>query len=1184
MTKFFVLIQRPAVFASVLILLLLISTGSVNGQEQEASQNLPVPGQGQEAEAQEQEASQNFPVPGQDQEAEAQEQEASQNLPVPGQGQEAEAQEQEASQSLPASAQSEEAVEAEDESGGKSDFISNSLKYDIKTSRKEELIAWCRVLNLPDDGTDDQLKNRLHEYYTIKDSENSDAVTDSGNQVIIKSAKRSEYFEVSITGGEKEPVVKLTGNVVLTVSETKRSRTHEVKADSILFNEGSNTISAVGNIEYIVDTNGRKERFTGDSLTFDVNDWTGIIFHGTSERKEEIDKKEVPFFFRGDSIKRASANIMVLYNGSISSTDTDNPDYALKAKKIWITGPGEWSIFSATIYVGHVPMLYLPFYWKSGRDMFFNPVIGQRTDKGYYIQTTAYLIGQKEDDDGFSMLGFGDSAGGEYELVREGLYLVKKPAETKDQPDTETKSKTNHKNSLKYMLDAYTGLGAATGLTGTFPELGDNGKLDFYSSIGVSRSIDADGKTYFLDGATPQTYWNSTQLGTATLPFRWGSWVNFSYKKWKLHFSWYSDPYYTQDFGDREENFDWLRLLLSEEDETEKKTSISTLKWELAGTHSFNLKKLSPWLSAINISHLKMSLRWKNKSNTNITASTNPDRSVNPARSFYYPDQLILPDVKIVVRGALPNYTVKRKKKEIPEGDSSSPQDEGQVSDENTSSIDRPNIIGDFTGIYSSNLFEASLKYDLDSRFYMEDSLLSSDWDDPSDINFHDFKGTKINTIQQGNIHYGLNFWDGLIGFNGTTKLSGYYQVHEPFFGTKADIEDTTKLEDYKYTKFNWENILSLKTHPLQGIPSLSATEIKYSIDANILNYSFKDGATVDNPLYMLNWIENKEDIKKHEAAAFFKFKRSPVSFSADFISNVPPLDVKYTAKFAAGLDYRGFKVGIDQKNTFEEEEWKNDPINMTASWKGWKDEVEFAQTAQFAVEENRFSKVESILKFWGFKTRFVASHTKTYDWNLQTNSWTAGEEAFVPSLLEFSFSRTFSPKPSWRNRIKIKTVIDTSWKINLIKPTDNVLRFKWTQQLDIHKFLSLKITFSAINRSMYLYFPEWREQFGITAGTNNFFEDLLKSFNIFRIEDRIESQFNMERISVGMVHHLRNWDVSLEYSGWPKLNKDTKIYDWEAEFSIYVKWNPLPLFNQKTTFKDDVWSVESFGDNIDFE
>ncbi|OQX28910.1 MAG: hypothetical protein B0D92_06390, partial [Spirochaeta sp. LUC14_002_19_P3] len=293
------------------------------------------------------------------------------------------------------------------------DFLNRSYKYDINTSRREELIAWCQVLKLPSDGTVEQLKTRLFDYYSLQETE-PDSTEKTGDQVIIESAKRTEYLEIDIGGDKKESIVRLSGDVLLTVQESSRNRKHQVHADTILFNDDNNTISAVGNIEYIVNTNGREERFTGDSLTFEVSGWTGIIFHGTSERKEKINEKEVPFFFRGKSIKRASAHILVLDDGSITSYDVENPDYALNAKKIWITGPGEWSLFSATIYVGHVPVLYLPFYWKSGRDLFFNPVIGQRNDVGYYIQTTMYLLGRKGEDDDFTMLGFGDSAGAEY--------------------------------------------------------------------------------------------------------------------------------------------------------------------------------------------------------------------------------------------------------------------------------------------------------------------------------------------------------------------------------------------------------------------------------------------------------------------------------------------------------------------------------------------------------------------------------------------------------------------------------------------------------------------------------------------------------------------------------------------------------------------------------------------------
>ena len=43
---------------------------------------------------------------------------------------------------------------------------------------------------------------------------------------------------------------------------------------------------------------------------------------------------------------------------------------------------------------------------------------------------------------------------------------------------------------------------------------------------------------------------------------------------------------------------------------------------------------------------------------------------------------------------------------------------------------------------------------------------------------------------------------------------------------------------------------------------------------------------------------------------------------------------------------------------------------------------------------------------------------------------------------------------------------------------------------------------------------------------------DLLQSFNFFNIQDRYTSNFKLRSLSVKLVHHLRDWDVSFEYAG----------------------------------------------------
>ena len=63
-------------------------------------------------------------------------------------------------------------------------------------------------------------------------------------------------------------------------------------------------------------------------------------------------------------------------------------------------------------------------------------------------------------------MGFGDSARPDYELKRDGLFLIRSGTTN---PDA-----ASDRITLKYMLDIYTALGAMTGLMGDFPEIGEN--------------------------------------------------------------------------------------------------------------------------------------------------------------------------------------------------------------------------------------------------------------------------------------------------------------------------------------------------------------------------------------------------------------------------------------------------------------------------------------------------------------------------------------------------------------------------------------------------------------------------------------------------------------------------------------------------------------------------------------
>ena len=1038
------------------------------------------------------------------------------------------------------------------------DSTDSTLALDIKTSSVNELRAWCKVLELESEGTETELRTRLLKYYSIDRYEEKER---TGTAIVIESAQRTEYMQVEKDSDKKETVVRFSGGVVISINEKERGRVHRIEADTIVFNKEQKTITASGHIKYVVDTNGRKESFSGDSLKFEVNGWSGVIFNGSAERHQEVEGSDVSFYFIGSSIQRPSTDMLILSKGTITSDNSENPAYALKAKKIWITGPGEWALLSATIYVGNVPLFYIPFYWKSGSEFIFNPVLGYRRRVGYYLQSTTYFIGKKEEDDSFSILGFGDSAGSNYKLTRNGLYLEKKPQEGK--------VTVKQVNTLKYILDAYTSLGAVTGLVGDFPEIGETGSLNFYATLGVSRSVDENGNPYFNDGNSTETHWNSSYLGKTVLPFRWGTTLDFLLSDWSISLNWFSDPYYLRDFGNRKENFSWMDLLFSRGNTVDDdRNLVPDMKWEINGSHRFDISDTGPWLNSISLDRFRTSLIWSNKPNQDIVNSSNPDKNYDPARNFYYPDKLVLPDIKVSLSGGSPEWNVKKKT-----ADKLIEEKPGMEPD-NNSAEEKPDYLGSFNEIYNNNLVRASFKYKVDAQLLIDDRALSENWNSPSDIDFV-FDAARINTTQNGTLSYNIDFLDGVSGFSGNTNLLGYYQIHSNIFGDNAVISDSVKTEDLKYSKFLWDNSFNFYIKPFHNIRTLANTAVNYYFNGNIYNRTYDSDSSPDSPRYDDIWINGADNIRQNELSVIAKWTPWLLDFSVDSRVVLPPLDESYSFNNSAGFKHSGWDIRLTQKTDYNKTKWKYNPLSMHMSWSGLKNELIISGNSVFDLEKSRISNTGFSLLLWGFKTDFSLNYGKIYTWDSNSYTWKDSGEGLVPGNLNFSYKRDLNIHPFWKNRIRTKSIFDIGWNINLNQPTENVFSIKWTQEFKIYKFLDLVFSYSMANKSMYLYFPWWRDELGITR-KYNFFTDMFNSFNFANTQARRNSMFNMDKFNFSMIHHLGDWDLTMEYSGWPAIEPGETKYKWKSEFSIFVKWNPIPVINQKIQYKNDELTADT--------
>jgi lipopolysaccharide assembly outer membrane protein LptD (OstA) len=567
-----------------------------------------------------------------------------------------------------------------EEEDGELTLFQKTLSLDIEGSDYYELYSWCLSLNLDITGDSNVLKQRLYEYYdTPPPLEEPEEGEEKQNIITIRSANSTEYFSIEEVD---EEYLLLQGNVIIEIDDQEEGSKHIIKAERIVVNETQHVLTATGNIEYILirnkgNENEGKDVFIGDNFTFNIDNWSTVFIDATGETNREVEEgEEVDFYYIGENLTRLENDVVILDGGIITSCDDENPHWKLKASKIWVLAPGEFAVKNAVLYLGHVPVFYLPFFFKAGDEMFFHPSIGYRDKEGYFINNTIYILGQKKPSStgAFSFLKT-ESETTYYDIELKGLFLRKGEKIEIDE---------SMQKIFKVMLDIYSRLGGFMGVLLHFP-----GIWDLKGGIGFSRSLREDGNIYTpYDTDSMESHWNKSYFWGLTLPFRfgWESELNIDRTIFDLsyNFDLFSDPYFREDFYIREEDFSWQKVLRKqfgkefEEEETAtdawelQPEKVSDYTWYLLNSYTFTFN--NPYLNKLEIQNIKFNLAWGSKEDTSLTQSTDAWDQINPKREFFYPNRLFSPEsLKIKISGTLLQLTSGKKEEEIEEIQEESP-------------------------------------------------------------------------------------------------------------------------------------------------------------------------------------------------------------------------------------------------------------------------------------------------------------------------------------------------------------------------------------------------------------------------------------------------------------------------------------------------------------------------------
>jgi lipopolysaccharide assembly outer membrane protein LptD (OstA) len=1100
----------------------------------------------------------------------------------------------------------------------------DTLSLDVETANYYELENWAIKLGLSSNGSIDELRNRIYAYYEYKPI-SKDLEKESGRSIIIESARELNYID-DLTINQN--YIILHGEVILKMIDSDNQSIHEIKADKIIFNQTEKTISALGNIDYKINRSGEDEFFHGESLVFEVETWQGIFFEGVSEKNRLIENKDlsssenVPFFFSGENIYRGANDKISLSKGSITSSKNDDPYYRIDADKIWVLGPGEWAIKNAALYVGRIPLFYLPFMFLPGDELIVNPSLGYKTIEGYFINTTTYLIGIKDNSssDTFSFLQTNDSTSILKAKERNGFFLET----TERDLNTDIWPYKNGSN-LKLLVDYYTRKGIFIGLDGSLNFDSFIKNIDLFSGISFSRylyqeilssqytpfRVDSNGN-YISD------YEESYVFGNI-LPFRFAvdfsMLINTNWANLDIDLPMYSDSKFRSDFLNREEGLKWTEIFDTQEnDNSPAEPELSTLSLSIIGSLHPSAPNLKPFIENLSFNKINTKFNFQsavlNKSYNQLLIDNN--YKSEDLLSFYYPSSLILPEVSGIISGII----FKSKNKNDVTGNS-----EGTRVIESELLLEPwdKNIRGD--GVISSGLlkdplkqdyiplkikkestvFTNTLKYSISPSLSLNSIFSSVAPTQVEDISYlTDYSIFSAQTTAL--LDYSFHIYDSMISLNNLTIFSLNYKEHINS-NIETDVWESYLLQDKTATNYKLTDTLKISTKPFINYDLIKDSSFSYNLGTTLYNKYFNSTSTAFEEKYPV-W--DKESINSHRATINLKLFDSVNNQIFKIETVLPPdnieiyPDLTLSSTIITGNLKTGFKF-LENDNSWINEPYESfiklkflekDYLKQTISIDVEDKQSNFSRTELFISKYNSnlifthimdieldkwlIKKSSTNLQLWFLNFSFLAEDINGYSFALPLGWIPASESGFKPSRASASVKYTYSPDPFWKNRVDFSFGINSSWTMNLQKYTDTAFIFDLKLNLEIAEFLKLSFSSSSVNRATYRYIPGFSGNLGLDD--LNIIRDLIKSFNFFDKKDRIESNFNLESLNVSATHHLRDWDLSFEYSGLPVLitnNDNSKEYQMKTEFKIFLTWKPVPEIKKNINYSDN---------EIDFE
>ena len=503
---------------------------------------------------------------------------------------------------------------------------------------------------------------------------------DEKTVITIEHSQATSYEKNKETGND---TIVLSGAVRISVAKGNTKTT--IRAERITYDRKTQMMYASGGVS-MEQTGGAagNSTATASSLMFNTSTLEGVFDDGRIVQTQ-TDSINLPsgstLIVASDMFGRSESNTVAFKNGSLTFCDDENPHWHIDATRIWLLPGGEFAFFNALLYVGVVPVLYLPAFYYPKDELIYNPVFGYDVRRGYFIQTTAYLYGRKplyvpkdtskkkeESDDSDNLKAL-------FNFIRPST-LKKQKLEGIVLHNLDEDYTGSTANYFKITGDWYSNLGFAAGFEGAFKPNDYITEVTSSVRLAFSNTVFRDSRgSYIPYAASGKKYSDGSNFLGLTLPFRYGANFKFTLSKpfsLALSMPLYSDPFITDDFSERSETMDWIGYLTSmgtDTGETKTVNEISSFSWTLASSYSLPSSLfVAPYISSLSVS-LNSSVVYSSIVNNSLSTTDKLD-TYSPERKFYYPSQITPAAASLSLSGTIFSYPARETnaaKKNAPE-------------------------------------------------------------------------------------------------------------------------------------------------------------------------------------------------------------------------------------------------------------------------------------------------------------------------------------------------------------------------------------------------------------------------------------------------------------------------------------------------------------------------------------